>query len=86
MQINLATLKLEYAKDIKYYASLPVLNDEQVADLHKKARVFFDLSKDSNIDKFIAYYSPEDFINKIDYTVESIYDQFAQVFEVTEEL
>jgi hypothetical protein len=82
MQFNLASLKLEYAKYIKYYASLSYLSDEQVADLHNKTRVFFDLDKGTNIDTFISYWKPEEFLAKIEFEVEKIHDYFFESTEV----
>lgn len=81
MDVNINTLKLYYALDIKKYARLRKLSKEEAEDLVKKTRYLFGLGPSADVEKFITYWSPEDFIEKVDYEVDRICEEFMDILE-----
>jgi cobalamin biosynthesis Mg chelatase CobN len=70
-----------YGKDIKRYAQRRELTKTEITDLVNKTRLLFDLKKEVDVEKFIRTWSPEDFINKVDFEIEKAYDSLFDIEE-----
>jgi hypothetical protein len=81
MELNIDTLKLYYAEDIKYYARQKLLTPSQIEDLKKKTKFLFQLSDNVDVEQYIRYWGPEQFVIKVENEVDRICDKFFEAME-----
>jgi hypothetical protein len=81
MNLNINTVKLYYAEDIKRYARVQSLTKSEIEDLIKKTKFLFGLTDSVDVERYIKHWKPEDFIIKVDSEIDRICDE---IFEATE--